>query len=193
MKKISLIRKVIFTILLILIPTYIYSEPSKPFQYLMDDKLTMLDWGLHRLGEKVNEMDFEEYSLINDTSFVNYNWDNNRLELFIIVYPKNKNVIDGKEKLLCKEITNKVRRYFLTERTDAWRDILGVSSNFRHKIGQIESNQPRNFRDEIENATIINVNIMSRAALAKDDTLYKSIINCESPLMGKKILFVEHE
>ena len=46
-----------FTVLLITVSPHAVAEPSEDIQKLMDEKLSMLDWGMYRIEQKLNQIE----------------------------------------------------------------------------------------------------------------------------------------
>ena len=46
-----------FTVLLIAVSPHAVAEPSEDIQKLMDEKLSMLDWGMYRIEQKLNQIE----------------------------------------------------------------------------------------------------------------------------------------
>ena len=46
-----------FLVLLITVSPHAVAEPSEDVQKLMDEKLSMLDWGMYRIEQKLNQIE----------------------------------------------------------------------------------------------------------------------------------------
>lgn len=79
-------------------------------------------------------------------------------------------------------VTQTLRREFLTDRDRHVRRTLGIYRFFGH-IGFKGKQEPLDAFEEIEQITVINVSIYS------DKDPGRLILQSESPLMGKEILF----
>ena len=104
------------------------AEPSAPVRYLMDEPVSMLEWGMFRLSEALtNDKEptyhcikqiLKEHHLCIVAPYVRvlYNWDSNRLQIGISIEeelrhpkPNSKEV----QKEVCKLIIKELKEYFL--------------------------------------------------------------------------------
>ena len=188
-------RTLIFLFVLLGFSVSSYAEPSKAVSYLMNEPMTMFEWGMYRLERSVDGLNVEEFDLINFQSWgVDYNWDRNRLVLKFAAYPKQKSLNKLPAKELCKELIWTVRWRFGVLKNDAnlsnadregTLETLGPSMFFKH-TGFESKGRPDNLTEEIHNIIIIRVTIRT----GKDDKApYTSILACECPLTGKQILY----
>ncbi len=172
-----------------------YAEPSKTVTYLMNEPMTMFDWGMYRLEEWIDrKIRFDKFHLIKTFSAVDYDWDRNRLTLEFTIWAKYIALTEFSEKALCKELTWYIRGAFgfvpkeeKNLATADMRSLLSLSRFFQHKDFK-SGDEPDNLREEIDNIVNIRFDIY---ASKNDKSPYKHISSCESPLAGEKILYVE--
>lgn len=169
----------------------VYSEPSKTFSYLMNDPVTMLDFGMHKIEKELTDMHPINptdlvHSILNNGKIVdvNYSWETNKLNLKYIFYLKKEALKKKAAVDYCKLATNEIRGYFGAnyegEFARELREIGSISKYFRHS-GFSSKNTPDNFMDEIENSTIISISIRSNP---QNKTPFESQAECESPLLS---------
>lgn len=176
---------------LVVFASHSYAEPSATFKYLMNEKMTMMDWGLFRLDKHLNN-GLKSLELINTiikkTSIVYYDWDTNRITIRLVLHVKGwetENIKPVKE--FCKAATKDYRDLLHTDVEPNLRRHVGIKSYFLHN-GWTDSTEPENLMKEIENSTLIRIDI-SGSKTGKPP--YKNIVSCESPLMGSEIHFIE--
>lgn len=179
-----LMRKMLLTLLLFM-ATSAYGEPSGTFRYLMNEPLTLLEWGLYRLEKYTGTMKFEELDLIKVNSSVGYDWDKNRLQLGFVVYPKHMSLELTPAKELCGKMLLGIRSGFSAEFGDNIRDVMGISRFFERESFQSKS-RPKSLMKDIENATVLQVHVYTSLT---DKPPYRRVVHCEGSLMGEKVMF----
>jgi hypothetical protein len=168
-----------------------FSDPSKTFSYLMNNPTSMLDFGLYKLEKDLNILrTINPNDLVQDVHnngqriTVDYSWEKNKLNLNYIFYLKN-DVLKKKSGIdYCKLATNEIRGFFGARYKGDFarelREIGSISKYFKH-AGYSNKNSPDNFMDEIENSTIIAIQIRSNP---KNKIPFLEVITeCESPLL----------
>ena len=123
-------KKVIFFVAFIFLASINgYSEPSKTIQFLMDDPVSMLDWGMFQmekfgedcLNDNIVEIVASDLSIsknkIHVGNGVNYNWDSNLINFWFILsidfHSKDKlNTFDVESiKSVGKKIIDRINTY----------------------------------------------------------------------------------
>lgn len=142
------------------------AEPDSKVKYLMDEPVSMFDFGLFRL-----EMLFREHLIGDYESEVSYNWDRNLIE--IKNEPGTTEILKNKNeaKNWCKLYISSVRAVMTLPQYDFF---------FTH-YGYARKNRPENlynhFRKIIEISTLV---------------LYKGgSVKAKAPLIGEEIYFYE--
>lgn len=171
------------------------AEPSPSVRYLMNEPVTLFDWGVLRLYEYLDEYaaNYLKTNSVQDVyGTVRYDSPRNRIIISMVVTRKAQqedeppSTVRTGSRDICKAITQTLRREFLTERDRHVRRSSGIYRFFGH-IGFKGKDEPIDAFDEIERITLINVSVYSE----KDPG--RLIVHSESPLMGKEILFEERE
>jgi hypothetical protein len=169
------------------------AEPSPSVRYLMNEPVTLFDWGIIRLYEYLDEYTahyLKTNSVRDIYSTVSYDASRNSIIISLIV---TRQAEQGKEdpssvrahcREICVSITQTLRREFLTDRDRHVRRSSGIYRFFGH-IGFRGKQEPVDCFDEIEKITVIGVSVYS------DKDPGRLISHSESPLMGKEILYVE--
>jgi hypothetical protein len=170
-----------------------HAEPSPSVRYLMNEPVTLFDWGIIRLYEYLDEYTthyLKTNSVQDIYSTVTYDSSRNNIIISLVVTRLTQQAnespasVDSSSRDICKTITRTLRREFLTDRDRYVRQSSGIYRFFGH-IGFKGKNEPIGSFDEIEKITVINVSVYSE----KDPG--RLILHSESPLMGKEILFGE--
>jgi len=170
-----------------------HAEPSPSVRYLMNEPVTLFDWGIIRLYEYLDEYTthyLKTNSVQDIYSTVTYDASRNNIIIFFVVtrHAEQANEspasVNSSSRVICKTITQTLRREFLTDRDKYVRRSSGIYRFFGH-IGFKGKKEPIGSFDEIEKITFINVSVYSE----KDPG--RLILHSESPLMGKEILFGE--
>lgn len=176
-------RVIVLLVFFMVIPTIGYGEPSAAVRYLMDEPVTMFDWGLYRLRRIVDQFKFENLDLDNLQSYINYDWDQNSLR--IVFYAQTKDRVDKTSaKKICETITAKISSTFGGEIKDKeLRRNISIATLFEHGVFE-NRDKPDNFVEKIEKITKIEVNVFTRKTI--NSPASKKILFCSSPLIGAK-------
>jgi hypothetical protein len=169
------------------------AEPSPSVRYLMNEPVTLFDWGILRLHDYLDEYTFhylKTNSVQDIYSTVSYDARRNKITISMIVTRQAEHENESPASVrkssrdICKTVTQTLRREFLTDRDTHARRSSGIYRFFGH-IGFKGKDEPIDSFDEIEKVTVINVSVYS------DKDPGRLIVHSESPLMGKEILFGE--
>jgi hypothetical protein len=186
----------------------VHSEQSKTIQYLMNEPLTMFEWGMvelkndidEYLGSLIEKNIFSEKSKKETLEYVmgysdyytytSYDWIRNKIIVRIVLINKNEKLPIISKKDLCKKHTDSIKKHFYAAENEEFRREYGISKFFKHSHFA-RKNQPENFLEEIEDIVEIQINIQ----YTKDVFLLKEsgyeIVSSISPLMGDYIYFKE--
>lgn len=180
-------RYLIFLIL-ITVSFLTHAEPSRTFSYLMNEPLTLFEWGMYRLEKYTSLVKFKDLDLITSNSNTSYDWEKNRLLIEVRVFLKYGSLKKMPSNEVCKNATNEIREAFSTQYPKEIRKITGISKFFEHE-GFVNNSKPNNLMEEVENSTNISIRVLA----SKTDTVpFDSKVSCESPLMGTDVLIIEN-
>jgi hypothetical protein len=166
------------------------AEPNPNIKYLMNDSVSMLDWGLYRI-EKDVEATLEDpagYGLNTDTiidSSPVYDWDKNRIIVGVHV---SKAISLEQAKSWCRKIVRMVRTT-LNVSPDTGEPFPSLDQNggalysFFSHAGYTKKSEPKGLSKELDNITWINIKVEVAGM--------KEPLNCEAALLGTDILFPE--
>ena len=174
-------------LLMLLIPTISYSvnaEPSPKVRYLMNESMSMWDWGFYRIRE-----DLSDLKLPNNKAMytdVEYDWKSDRIKIFASA----KNMLPAKDaaeaKEWCKHSIQVVRVSLGQIR---FGDINSSLYNFYERYfsheGYRDKNEPEELADELGSIVYID------AAFRFKSQVKNNVIRCQGYLMKNEILFSE--
>ncbi len=171
------------------------AEPSPSIRYLMNEPVTLFDWGILRLYEYLDEYT-KHYLKTNSVQdiycTVRYDALKNNIIISMVVTRRVQQENESPASIrtgstdICKTITQTLRREFLTDSDRHVRRSSGIYRFFGH-IGFKGKYEPIDSFDEIEKITVIDVSVYSE----KDPG--RLILHSESRLMGKEIEFGERK
>lgn len=186
----------------------VHSEPSKTIKYLMNEPLTMFEWGMYRLEIDINEylgslieqnVDSDKSkketleSIMGFSDFytkASYNWNKNRITIRIVLINKDENLSIPSRKELCKKYSDSIKKHFYSTDDKELRKEYGISKFFNH-THFIKNNKPDEFQDEIENIVQIRIDIQyTKNIFLLKESDYE-IVTSVSHLMDDDIFFKE--
>lgn len=192
-------KRIIPIILILLsLSSVSYSEPTPTLQYLINEPVSMLDWGLFQLNNKLNEIsvgydDGKKFKTITLNTIVLYNFEKNTI--IINSHPKELYyVIDGKKnaKQLCKDIATNIRATLVISPNppfESFFSILLIDTLFSHR-GYTKSDRPKDTAIELMDIMEIYTSLSYRE---KDDNMQEKApqIKCKSPLKSNETYYSE--
>ena len=167
------------------------AEPSPSVQYLMNEPVTLFDWGIIRLYDYVDEYatHYLKTKTVQDIyGTVRYDLFRNKIVISFVITrnPDSKHAspdsAQTSSKNICRSIIQEMRREFFADRNDEVRRSSGIYRFFAH-VGARGYKEPLGCYEEIEKMTVIQVSVYSH----KDPG--RLILHAESPLMGNEISF----
>jgi hypothetical protein len=184
-------RTLVLIAALIACPSLCNAEPSPAVRYLMNEPVTLFDWGIVRLYEYVDGFanHYLQTRLVQDIySTVTYDAPGNKILISFVVTRKpdaakeSAGMVQDSSKRICRTIIQEMRREFFVERNWQVRRSSGIYRFFAH-VGTRGQKEPLDSFEEIENITVLKVSVYSH----KDPG--KLILHGETPLMGKRITY----
>ena len=190
-------KKVTFTVLVLLVSVQAgRTEPTPAVRYLMNEPVTLLDYGLIRLKEKIEE-DIKDDSIIHKKRpfvSVDYDWYGNRIK-FKFTYIESETLKKAKSQSELDEIKSKMEmvihlvksRVFLVEPSTG-KPMLAKNSSlvyFFSHVGFKSLNEPKNLASELDAITEIEVGYYFAAG--------QKGIKCRSPLLSKDIFWSQED
>lgn len=181
--------KNIVLILSILTSVIASAERSSSVEYLMNDQLTMFEWGLYKIEIELNDFKFDGFENANGNSTtILYDWDTNRIIIFMAIYPTHKYLANNDVKDICRKNLYILKQHF-GYGVDPWiKSAFGsLSTYFEHK-DFVKVARPKDLTEDIENITKITLSINSSD---NDSYPYTQKAECTSMLLEKDIYFVD--
>lgn len=174
--------------LILLFSSQLSAEPNKTTEYLMNDSLSMFEWGIFRVEEALSDVRFPELEVVyKNHPNLNYDWDTNQLEIQLSIYPSHQKLKEIGPKGACKIGLSDLRGFFGIGSPDVIHDILGLQKYFRHKFF-FKKNVTKTFANDIENMTQLTINIHSSE---NDKPLFDKKAKCTSKLLKDEVYFVD--
>lgn len=159
------------------------AEPTSKIRYLMNDSLTVWDWGMYRLSQAVAGLN-EPETTVRLTTTVNYNWDSNRIIIFSFPLGyQAKNVGAGKD--FCESAINMIRAS-LGINGDNGEPYFGENSILVHYFshtGYEKTDRPEELADELDSIIELSATIGIKGS--------QESIKCQGDLADKDVLFSE--
>ena len=169
-------------ILMFVLSFNVNAEPSNVTNYLMNQNLSMMDWGLYRLQNmlKIN------YPISRGNSIhADYDWKTDKIEIIGNISVDEKSI--DKNKKTCKKRVNLLRStlgyYKQSESKYKYIELYGIHNFFISQSFK-PTNLPKNFNMHIPNITYIKVKV-------RVNTDYNLTVSCEGELLSTKVLFSE--
>jgi hypothetical protein len=174
----NLYRKlIIITALLMCLQVInVNAEPSKKTRYLINEPVSMLDFGIYRLNKRISS--YKNSLEINGklTSAIwSYNYNDDRLNLHISYHLEKENKEKIKQKI--KQTVKYIKNVIYPSHIKSY-----ISHYFMHE-GYTSKNKPDNLYEHIDNIAYINIRAMFK---------YKTY-HCISPMNEAKFLWVDKE
>ena len=144
-----------------------FAEPDSTIKFLMDETVTMFDFGLYQLEQKLDKTVDEKLVWITKT---NYNWQKNRVELLFITHNMANIQTKADMQKTCQGLVDQIRTAV---------DRKSLKRMFSHR-GFTKSTAPENIGGSLAGLTDIIVH-----GYYKDG---KKLL-CNAPLEGTTVSF----
>jgi len=159
-----------------------HADPSKPFRYLIDTPVTLLDWGTFKLEMWLN-------NFFPDTnSSVVYNWKDDKLVINLLPRNSEKSGDSNKLKSACKQHITKVQE-FVNKRpvnADQYPNFSFFDQFFSNK-GFSQGQKPEKLGYLIEERVILRAFVYYE----NPNTKKRNTIWCECSLKGDSFSYSE--
>jgi hypothetical protein len=165
-------------------------QPSPTVRYLMNEPLTLFEWGMFRLQNGVEMMQWDGLDLIRprpQIANVEYDWDKNQLMINLTIYPRYRSLQKSTPKKICGEVIHQMKGLFgvLTPDDKLLRDAMGVGSFFTHKYFRSPA-APQSLAADIERITNLRVDVMTSVT---DTPPFQQSQSCSSDLLKSEVLY----
>lgn len=143
----------------------IHSEPSNTVKKLMNEPISMLDWGLYRIEKDLSRvlpkiLQGAAKKLKTDSVNVStrYNWIKNNITIYCSMTNRNKSLSENEIKVICNTFINVIKKHFFITNTEEFRMKGGVGHYFTHtnyRSMDITDNFLKNLENIIELEIVI--------------------------------------
>lgn len=182
-------KKIPFLIMCALLSDSSIAEPSNSVRYLMNDPLTMFDWGIIQIQHKLDKIDYFPFESTSGAHLkANYDWDQNRLIIRASFYPDHAEVQKHGLKAICEGIHRAVTHEFKGQLHKDQRAIEGIASYFTHAEFTKKS-EPPNLQDDIEAITRFKTTIYTNNPDEGWEGLHRMRLICSSDYLGDEIRY----
>jgi hypothetical protein len=175
---------VIIFIILFISGSMAKAEPTSNIQYLIEDSVSMLDWGLSKIDRDLEpvlnypiELGFNSDTIIG--SSINYDLEKNRIVIDVYI---SKATSQDQAILWCKKIVGLIKTRLNVD-NDTGKPFLEATGAlypyFSHQ-GYKDKSEPKGLYKELDNIAVINIRVETEAS---------KTVKCEAPLLGTKIIF----
>jgi len=170
--------KLIVSLLILFNLSFASSTPTA-FKYLLNDNVTLLDFGLYKLELEISKrIDgyskmFKEMKIYNSDVDVNYDINHNKININIVYFfdtsTTSVNNLIPNAKILCKTTITNIRYIYTT---------FGITDFFKHQGNFARTDKPDDFDKQIKDNTYINVSMIN-----------KPFLECKAKLYGTQIFY----
>ena len=164
-------------IILLFVPS-VNAEPTNTIKYLMNEPVSMLDWGIKCLNENLKVNPYSSHPLQINKIFPDarafYNWDLNRITITLTYFDPDNSIPDMEEDKLKKIVKEKTNIFKLR--------VKNLLLNCFTHSGYQSQNHPVNLTEEIQKV----VSIESSVTLLKTK---RNSLRGKSPLMSSEIFW----
>lgn len=169
---------------------HLYAEPSKTTKYLMNDSLSMLEWGIFKIDNVLNTEKYPELDSVTRNSFdTTYDWDSNELTIKAVVYPSYEKLKKIGNKEACRLVLSSLKTRFGYHFRDSKVNFLSIANYFKHK-GFYKREEPDTFSKDIEKMTRLTVKIYSSETNKPN---FDRQSECTSKFLESEVYFVDKE
>ncbi|WP_090725204.1 hypothetical protein [Neptunomonas qingdaonensis] len=154
----------------------------------MEDSLSMFEWGLYRTEESFKEKKFKDLDIVVRNMFrAEYDWDLNRINLTVNVYPSYSSVMNTGAKNICRAVILDIKGDLGYGFDKELRHLISISRFFVHK-GFSNKNEPQNLMEDLEHMTNVKVQVL---ASKTNESKFSLKAACTSGLSEKDIYFFD--
>lgn len=158
------------------------AEPTARINYLMSDPMSVFDWGFYQLRSSLNGVSLPNGPKV--ITFSNYNWDKNRIEIFMFSMTSAENKSTAQQ--WCRAGINAVRKR-LGINPHTGNPYFGKTSLLGSYFSHIDferTDSPKGIPKELDDIT----NITTQFSFGGKSTNH---VKCQGPLRSSKIFIEE--
>ena len=138
-----------------------YAEPTSNIRYLMNDSITMLDWGMYQL-----EMQVDAFAPKDCFPYVYYDWDKNRIIITLdSIGIERPTEVEAKK--WCRKSIGEIKSCFQIDpekgKPYAKNGCSSLHFKFKHR-GYKDKSLPENLYKELDNITVIKARALFKSS-----------------------------
>ncbi|WP_415906389.1 hypothetical protein ACMXYX_01090 [Neptuniibacter sp. QD72_48] len=165
------------------------AEPDSTARYLINEPLSMLEWGIYRIQKKLDEDRlFPHHSVSPSYKVVEYDWDRNEILIRANIYPSHEHVTEEGINSICQRVHSLLRASFHWHKSDDVRSWDGIASYFNH-TGYVNTRRPKSFQRDIESNTAFKVTVYTNNPDEGIRGIHKKRLECFSGYLDKEIAY----
>lgn len=187
--------RIVATIFLFCSVNAIHAEPSKAVMFLVNEPLSMWDFGLHKLTKELSDVYLFKKGMASKTKFFAtaiYDADENRISIFAAPpLDASSNSLSaikadnaGDARTTCKDMINSVR-FDLGANNKSLAPVAGgssyVCSYFKHADFK-NTHEPNNLCSELESMVVIKSLVYIKTG---------GVVQCNGQLLGERVFYSE--
>ena len=162
-------------LILIVIPLMAHAEPTKTINWLMNEPISLFDWGIYKTDKKLAELKIASSAFTAEffAGSAAYDWDANRIRLRVLLYGKGTEAE-------CLANLKVAKAGFLsftwTEKSQLRAAAIVFQDLFSHEGGYKSKGTPVDIGDEIAKIATIEVDIFVKGS----DNSYEPKAKCQA-------------
>jgi hypothetical protein len=164
----------------ILCASTVQADPSPSVRYLMDEPISLFEWGIFRLQARAEHFVWDHLDVKSQSARVEYDWAKNQLQIEMTVYPHAQSLQRTTVRETCGSLIRQMKVLLgVTPGLEEFRQIYGIGTFFRHQQFE-KSNEPKTLDADLEAITTLEVDLMVSKS---DQPPFEKAISCSSDLL----------
>ena len=179
-------RNIRASILLIAFAAIAPAEPSRAVRYLMNEPLTLFEWGILQLETGAKSFAWDGLDLFKQFPNVEYDWEKNQLKVQMAIYPRYRSLQKSTPKEICGDVMRQMKAHFgVAPGWESVRTISGVGTYFTHKQFS-KPDAPETLAADIERITTLRVDVWTSTT---DKPPFRPSQSCSSDLLKPEVQY----
>lgn len=179
-------RGVVFVACILLWAGTGQADPSPSVRYLMDESVSLFEWGIFRLQMSVQSFTWDDLDIRNQFARVDYDWPKNQLKVRLVVYPRYGSLERTPAKEICGSLVRQMKAQLgVAPGFEILRDINGIGTHFRHKHFT-KADVPKALDADLEAVTSIELKVMANM---NDQPPFQEMMFCSADLLKTEIRY----
>lgn len=166
----------------------VQAEPSPSVRYLMNQSVSLFEWGMFRLHSKVENLHWDGLDTQTPKQFahVEYDWSKNLIRVELTIFPHFRNFENNTTRQVCGSLINQMKFSFgVAPGSEFLRGIGGIGTYFHPQYFE-NVNIPKTLDDDIEAITTLQVEVM---ASKTDQPPFQEMMSCSSDLRKPEVRY----